>query len=302
MIMNNNNNIKISINDILKNKVHMLIIEENKSYNKKLKNEIKTNPYIVYKYKKVYKKKNQYYYSGGDKRCLNDNDLNDNEKYNYKKKNEKKQKNNKNINYNYKYKIKEITRYAINLNKISYSLSSACNFLFYASSQKQSILFIGIGEFIEKLLIEASLKTRSHYIVNKWLYGFLTNWSTTEKKLYELRNWEITNSNRNIIHRFLISSKGIRYMTQIPEIVIIIIDQKNNKYIEQVLKECFQLNIYTICCISSRYHYYSDLADIFIPINTESIESTFFVLNKFVYSIIIGKKSIIKNADSILKT
>nr|YP_010428215.1 ribosomal protein S2 [Hydnora longicollis]USN93664.1 ribosomal protein S2 [Hydnora longicollis] len=293
--MNNKNmkniNIKISINDILKNKVHMLIIEENKSYNKKLKNEIKTNPYIIYKYKKVYRKKNQYYYSGGDKRYLNDN-----EQYNYKNDNEKKQKNKKNINY-YKYKKKAITRYAINLNKISYSLSSACNFLFYASSNKQSILFIGIGEFIEKLLIEASLKTRSHYIVNKWLYGFLTNWSTTEKKLYELRNWEITNSNRNIIHRFLISSKGIRYMKQIPEIVIIIINQKNNKYIEQVLQECLQLNIYTICCISSRYHYYSDLADIFIPINTESVESTLFVLNKFVYSILLGKKSIIKNAD-----
>nr|YP_010428232.1 ribosomal protein S2 [Hydnora triceps]USN93681.1 ribosomal protein S2 [Hydnora triceps] len=278
----NNSNIKININDIFKNNVHKLIIEENKSYKLKLKNEIKKNPYIVYKYDNANMYKKHYYYYRGDKRCLNDN-----KKYYYNKKKNNKKK----INY----KIKEITYYAVNLNIISYSLSSACNFIFYASSKKQSILFIGIGEFIEKLLIEASLKTRSHYIVNKWLYGFLTNWSTTEKKLYELRNWELTNSNKNIIHRFLISLKGIRYMTQIPEIVIIIIDQKNSKYIEQVLKECLQLNIYTICCVSSRYHYYSDLSDIFVPINTESIESTFFVLNKFVYSILIGKKLIIKN-------
>nr|YP_010432003.1 ribosomal protein S2 [Hydnora africana]USN93612.1 ribosomal protein S2 [Hydnora africana] len=286
MIKYNNLNIKISINDIFKNNVHKLIIAEKKSYKLKLKNEIKKNPYIVHKYDNtdvnVYKK-HYYRYYRGDKRCLNGN-----KKYNYKKRSNKKR-------INYAKTQKEITCYAVNLNKISYSLSSACNFIFYASSQKQSILFIGIGEFIEKLLIKASLKTRSHYIVNKWLYGFLTNWSTTEKKLYELRNWEITNSNKNIIHRFLISLKGIRYMTQIPEIVIIFIDQKNSKCIEQILKECLQLNIYTICCVSSRYHYYSGLSDIFVPINTESVESIFFVLNKFVYSILIGKKLIINN-------
>nr|YP_010437770.1 ribosomal protein S2 [Hydnora arabica]USN93618.1 ribosomal protein S2 [Hydnora arabica] len=173
--------------------------------------------------------------------------------------------------------------YIINLNSIIYSLNLACDLLFYVASQNKSILFVGIGKFIEYQIIPAAIRSSSHFIVRKWLCGYLTNWNTTELKLHKYKN-------STLKKKYEFSVEGLKYMTKVPDLVIIIIDQENDKYIEFVINECVKLNLLIICCISSRYHFYSKFVNIFIPINTEHMNAVGYVLKKFENVIIKGYK------------
>nr|YP_010428169.1 ribosomal protein S2 [Hydnora abyssinica]USN93584.1 ribosomal protein S2 [Hydnora abyssinica] len=237
--------------EILTNYVHeFVIIKKDEPYT--LKDEIK-NPYIVYKHTYI----------------------------------------NKFLRMKKKHELEDIIQeeeeicYAINLNEIICSLISACDLLLDVSSKGKSILFVGIGKFIDYQIIQSSLRTNSHFIVKKWLCGYLTNWNTTEQKLYKFLNSKLNK-------KFVFSIEGIKYMTKVPELVIIIIDQENDKFIEFVINECVQLALNTICCISSRYHYYAEFVDVFVPINTEHIKSIGFVLKKFENIIQLGRKKYLK--------
>nr|YP_010428186.1 ribosomal protein S2 [Hydnora esculenta]USN93635.1 ribosomal protein S2 [Hydnora esculenta] len=204
----------------------------------------------------------------------------------------------------YLFYYSEKKKFIINPNKIILTLSLACDLLFNMSSKSKNILFVGIGhEDLEELVIEFSEKTNSHYVVKKWLSGFLTNWSTTESNLYKLQNWncdidmkinhyskKIQNKKIKKFKRFERNLKGVKSMKCTPNIAILIIDNANNSCINKIIKECSDLSIYTICCANARYYLYSDLADIFVPINTESELSVLFVLKKFFNAIDMGKK------------
>ncbi|KAK9663240.1 hypothetical protein RND81_O300900 [Saponaria officinalis] len=82
---------------------------------------------------------------------------------------------------------------------------------------------------------------------------------------------------------------GIKYMTELPDIVIIVDQQEEYT----ALRECITLGIPTICLIDTNCD--PDLADISIPANDDAISSIRLILTKLVFAICDGRSNYVRN-------
>nr|WCQ78571.1 ribosomal protein S2 [Galeola lindleyana] len=180
-------------------------------------------------------------------------------------------------------------------------LSEACDLVFDAASRGKTFLIVGTKNKAANLVASAAIRARCHYVNKKWLGGMLTNWSTTEKRLQKFRDlraeqkmgklnrlskgdaamWKIKLS---IFQKYL---GGIKYMTGLPDIVIIVDQQEEY----MALRECVILGIPTICFIDTNCD--PDIADISIPANDDALVSIRFILTKLVSAIFEGRSSYI---------
>nr|YP_009413646.1 ribosomal protein S2 [Monotropsis odorata]ASN79005.1 ribosomal protein S2 [Monotropsis odorata] len=188
--------------------------------------------------------------------------------------------------------------HVINLSKTAHFLSESCNLIFDAASRGNQFLIVGTKRNIADLVARSAIKARCHYVNKKWLNGILTNWSNTENQLNKFKNLKIeqkmgrlnrlTISKRKVTRQLAHLQKyfgGIQYMTRLPDIVIILDQQKD--YI--ALRECITLGIPTICLIDTNCD--PDLVDFPIPANTNLRASVLFILNKLIFSICEGHSS-----------
>ncbi|KAL5080113.1 hypothetical protein RYX36_008534 [Vicia faba] len=106
-------------------------------------------------------------------------------------------------------------------------------------------------------------------------------------KLNSLPKRDATMLKRQLSHleRYL---GGIKYMTRLPDIVIILDQQEEYT----ALQECITLGIPTISLIDTNSD--PDLADISIPANDDAIASIGLILNKLVFAICEGRSSYIQ--------
>nr|QJS34842.1 30S ribosomal protein S2 [Erythronium japonicum] len=191
----------------------------------------------------------------------------------------------------------------INLTRTARFLSEACDLVFNAASSGKTFLIVGTKNKVADLVASAAIGARCHYVNKKWLGGMLTNWSTTETRLHKFRDL-IVEQKMGKLNRFskrdaaMLKRKlstlqtylgGIKYMTGLPDIVIIIDQQEEYT----ALRECVILGIPTICLIDTNCD--PDLADISIPANDDAIASIRFILNKLVFAICEGHSSYIRN-------
>nr|YP_009662607.1 ribosomal protein S2 [Amphilophium dolichoides]YP_009662704.1 ribosomal protein S2 [Amphilophium carolinae]QCU48129.1 ribosomal protein S2 [Amphilophium dolichoides]QCU48226.1 ribosomal protein S2 [Amphilophium carolinae] len=185
-----------------------------------------------------------------------------------------------------------------NLVRTARFLSEACSLVFDAASSGKEFLIVGTKKKAAYLVARTARKARCHFVNKKWLGGMLTNWSTTERRLQKFRylRMEQKTGRLNRLHkkrdaavmkrqlsglqRYL---DGIKYMTGLPDIVIILDQHEDYK----ALRECITLGIPTICLIDTNDD--PDLADISIPANSVSIVSMHFILKKLVFAIWEGR-------------
>nr|YP_010424821.1 ribosomal protein S2 [Galeola lindleyana]USH94226.1 ribosomal protein S2 [Galeola lindleyana] len=188
-----------------------------------------------------------------------------------------------------------------NLTITAFFLSEACDLVFDAASRGKTFLIVGTKNKAANLVASAAIRARCHYVNKKWLGGMLTNWSTTEKRLQKFRDLRaeqkmgkfnrLSKGDAAMLKRKLsIFQKylgGIKYMTGLPDIVIIVDQQEEY----MVLRECVILGIPTICFIDTNCD--PDIADISIPANDDAIVSIRFILTKLVSAIFEGRSSYI---------
>uniref|UniRef100_A0A2Z5TZR3 Small ribosomal subunit protein uS2c n=1 Tax=Neuwiedia zollingeri var. singapureana TaxID=1088843 RepID=A0A2Z5TZR3_9ASPA len=190
-----------------------------------------------------------------------------------------------------------------NLTRTARFLSEACDLVFDAASRGKNFLIVGTKKKAADLVASAAIGVRCHYVNKKWLDGMLTNWFTTETRLQKFRDLrseqKMGKLNRlpkrdaamlkrklSILQTYL---GGIKYMTGLPDIVIILDQQEEYT----ALRECGILGIPTICLIDTNCD--PDLADISIPANDDAIASIRLILIKLVSAIFEGRSSYIKN-------
>nr|AVM84494.1 ribosomal protein S2 [Adenocalymma validum] len=190
-----------------------------------------------------------------------------------------------------------------NLTRTARFLSEACDLVFDAASSGKEFLIVGTKKKAAYSVARAAIKARCHFVNKKWLVGMLTNWSTTERRLQKFRDlrMEQKTGRLNRLHkrdaavmkrqlsalqRYL---GGIKYMTGLPDIVIILDQHEEYK----ALRECITLGIPTICLIDTNGD--PDLADISIPANSVGISSIRLILKKLVFAICEGRSSYIRN-------
>nr|YP_010712219.1 ribosomal protein S2 [Corydalis ternata]UGO88511.1 ribosomal protein S2 [Corydalis ternata]WDA92874.1 ribosomal protein S2 [Corydalis ternata] len=190
-----------------------------------------------------------------------------------------------------------------NLTRTARFLSEACDLVFDAASTGQEFLIVGTKKIAVNSVASAAIRARCHYVNKKWLGGMSTNWSTTERRLETFSNLRadqktgrlnrLPKRDAAILKRQLYHLEtylgGIKYMTRLPDIVIVVDQQDGYK----ALRECVTLGIPTICLIDTNCD--PDLADLPIPSNDDSIGSIRFILNKLVSAICEGRSSSITN-------
>nr|AKT74018.1 ribosomal protein S2 [Corsia cf. boridiensis SPL470-2] len=190
-----------------------------------------------------------------------------------------------------------------NLTRTARFLSEACDLVFDASSRGKNFLIVGTKKKAVDSVASAAIGARCHYVNKKWLGGMLTNWSTTETRLHKFRDLRaeqkmgklnrLPKRDASMLKRKLSTLKkymgGIKYMTGLPDIVIIVDQQEEYK----ALQECVILKIPTICLIDTNCD--PDLADISIPANDDAIASIRFILKNLVFAICEGRSSYIIN-------
>lgn len=184
-----------------------------------------------------------------------------------------------------------------NLTRSARFLSEACDLVFDAASRGKKLLIVGTkNKKVADSVAWVAIRARCHYVNKKWLGGMLTNWSTTETRLHKFRDLrtELRIGKLNCIpkrdaamwkrqfNQLQTYLGGIQYMTELPDIVIIVDQQEEYT----ALRESMALGIPTICFIDTNSD--PDLADISIPANDDAIASIRFVLNKFLFAIIKG--------------
>ncbi|YP_009772706.1 ribosomal protein S2 (plastid) [Trifolium pratense] len=178
-------------------------------------------------------------------------------------------------------------------------LSEACNLVFHAARKGNQFLIVGTKKEAADSVIRAAIRARCHYVNKKWLGGMLTNWYTTEtrlRKFGDLRTELKTGKMNSLPKRDAARLKrqlshlerylgGIKYMTKLPDIVIILDQQEEYT----ALRECITLGIPTISLIDTNSD--PDRADFSIPANDDSRASIRFILNKLVFAICEGRSS-----------
>nr|QXI84198.1 ribosomal protein S2 [Gentiana cuneibarba] len=191
-----------------------------------------------------------------------------------------------------------------NLTRSARFLSEACDLVFEAASRGKQFLIIGTKNKAANLVAWAAIRARCHYVNKKWLGGMLTNWSTTETRLHTFRDLRMEQKTGRLsrlpkrdeavfkrqLSRLQTYLGGIKYMTGLPDIVIIV--DQHEEY--TALRECIALGIPTICLIDTNCD--PNLADISIPANDDAISSIRLILNKLVCAICEGHFSYIRNS------
>nr|QGA86450.1 ribosomal protein S2 [Calliandra hygrophila] len=190
-----------------------------------------------------------------------------------------------------------------NLTRTARFLSEACDLVFDAASSGKQFLIVGTKKQAADLVARAAIRARCHYVNKKWIGGMLTNWYTTERRLHTfraLRTEQKTGRLNRLPKRDVAMVKrqlsrletylgGIKYMTRLPDIVIIVDQQEEY----MALRECITLGIPTICLIDTNCE--PDLADFSIPANDDARPSIRFILTKLVFAICEGRSSYIRN-------
>ncbi|MED6204626.1 40S ribosomal protein S2 [Stylosanthes scabra] len=191
----------------------------------------------------------------------------------------------------------------INLAKTARFLSEACDLVFDAASKGKQFLIVGTKKTAADLIARAATRARCHYVNKKWLGGMLTNWYTTETRLREFRDLrmkqktgiinrlpkkDIAKLKRKLSHLETYLG-GIKYLTRLPDIVIIVDQQEYT-----ALRECDILGIPTICLVDTNCD--PNLADISIPANDDALASIRFILNRLVFAICEGRSNYVQNS------
>nr|YP_635714.1 ribosomal protein S2 [Chara vulgaris]ABA61963.1 ribosomal protein S2 [Chara vulgaris]WAP91290.1 ribosomal protein S2 [Chara vulgaris] len=181
----------------------------------------------------------------------------------------------------------------IDLIQTSNLLHEACDFLANAASNKKEFLLVGTKFQASDLIKSEALKSRCHYVNQRWLGGMLTNWMTIETRIQRLKNLETQEKlgafhhlpkkdaahlkrQLNQLQKYL---GGMKYMKNLPDVVIIVDQQKEIIAVQ----ECRVLGIPIIALVDTNCD--PEIVDIPIPANDDARSSIRWILSKLTAAI-----------------
>jgi len=180
--------------------------------------------------------------------------------------------------------------------KTSKLLKLAGNILEKKAEKGGKFLFVGTNKLSSSIIAKQAKRANSFYINYRWLGGMLTNWSTIQKRIERLKDFEKQeqegafenlskkdySAQRKEIDKLKRLFNGIKDMTSLPDVVIFTSQIKDSLAIQ----ECLRLGIPTICIVDTNCN--PDLIPYPIPANDDSSSSINFILNYLVNRICLG--------------
>nr|UXD06230.1 ribosomal protein S2 [Eutreptia sp. CCAC 1914B] len=181
-------------------------------------------------------------------------------------------------------------------------LDKISRFLFKIGSEKKNVLFVCTKRQFSSIVQECALRSNSYYVNKRWLGGMLTNWSTiqicvenlkllnkqsTEGNFENLTKKEISilNKRKEKLEKYF---DGIKNMSVLPDVVIIVDQIREFK----AVCECIKLKIPIITIVDTNCD--PTLTDFLVPGNDDSIRSVSLLLNELTSYIIKGQNKILE--------
>ena len=186
----------------------------------------------------------------------------------------------------------------INLDDTLEGLDRALNFISNIVQRNGDILFVGTKKHAKDVIQQEADRCGMFYVVERWLGGTLTNFSTIKKSIKRLHSLEkegssifedLTKKELLMLNREKIKlsdqHRGIKDMRKLPN-AIVIVDGKTESI---AIQEAKKLEIPIICIVDSNTD--PSLCDYPIPANDDSIRTIQLIVNEIVNTIIsVSKK------------
>jgi small subunit ribosomal protein S2 len=126
--------------------------------------------------------------------------------------------------------------YIIDLQKTVGLFQEALNFLTELAAQGKSVLFVGTKRQAQEIVAREATRCEMHYVHQRWLGGFLTNWQTVKKSVDKMRDLENIDSDKRFAHlkkkeRLTLSKEhdrlnkvlaGVRDMSRRPDALFVV--------------------------------------------------------------------------------
>ena len=186
----------------------------------------------------------------------------------------------------------------IDLKKTQEHLYAACEAIADIVSDGRRVLFVGTKKQAKDIVREAAIKSGQNYVVERWLGGMLTNFTTIRKSIKRLTNIEKMESDGTFEkitkkERLMISREkerlnkilsGIVDMNRLPG-ALFIVDIKKEHI---AVKEARNLGIPVIAIVDTNCD--PEHADIIIPGNDDSARTIELVTKALISSIEEGRE------------
>jgi len=187
--------------------------------------------------------------------------------------------------------------HVIDLVQTARLLTHAYNYVQKAAKEQKTFLFIGTKRQAAGIIAEEAQKCGAHYINNRWLGGTLTNWSTVQLRVEYLKELDkkeesgeidrLPKKEAALLRREHDKLKhnlgGLRQMTQVPDIAIVVDPKRENT----AIAECRKLQIPIISILDTNCD--PNLVDIPIPANDDAVRSIKLILSTLSDGILIGR-------------
>jgi len=176
-------------------------------------------------------------------------------------------------------------------------LDEASKFLFKVGKEKKKVLFVGTKPQFGSIIEDCALKCNAHYVNKRWLGGMLTNWSTMEVCIENLKFLDkqekdgifdrltkkeaiILRKRKEKLEKFF---GGVKNMKGKPDVVIVVDQQRELN----AVRECLKLGIPLITFLDTNCD--PTLTDFFVLGNDDSIRSVQLLLRELTESIVKGQ-------------
>ena len=193
----------------------------------------------------------------------------------------------------------------INLNETINCIEKVKAELLKLVQSNGSILFVGTKNQVKDVVSDAADKCGMFYIIERWLGGILTNFTTIKKSIKRLEKLEkessaiyknLTKKERSQLERERIKlsdlHRGIKDMRHLPD-ALFVVDIKNEKI---AVDEAKILGIPVFGIVDSNTN--PKLIDYPIPANDDSIKTVKLILNYLVESINVNNTDSTDTKDS----
>ena len=197
----------------------------------------------------------------------------------------------------------------INLEETIESFEKAMTFLQSIVKKNGEVLFIGTKKQAKDIVQQEADRCGMFYIVERWLGGSLTNFTTIKKSIRRLKSLEkegsnlyenLTKKETQMLNRERVKlsdqHRGIKDMRKPPDAVVIV----DGQYEATAIKEATSMNIPIIALIDSNTD--PTIVDFPIPANDDSLRTIQLIIGNIADSILEIKgaskdEKISNNAD-----
>ena len=192
----------------------------------------------------------------------------------------------------------------INLEETIFAIEKAKKYINSLVKKNGEILFVGTKKQAQDIVQQEADRCSMFYIVERWLGGTLTNFSTIKKSIKRLKQLEKEGSNlyenmtkkeTQMLNREKVKladqHRGIKDMRRLPDALVIVVAQ----YEDTAIKEAKRLDIPVIAIVDSNTD--PNKVDHAIPANDDSMRTIQLIISAIADSIIETKEANGKGSD-----